>query len=89
MNDFDKTLEDILKQYRKMGFQTHSWRSKEAGEVFVYMRRGQVVASIVISMSEQVYFRRLCDSQKQKEWLQSIVKQVECEITEYYSNGMG
>lgn len=40
MNDFNKTLKDIIKQYRKIGFQTHYWKSKETGEVFVYMRKG-------------------------------------------------
>ena len=48
MNDFNKTLKDIIKQYRKIGFQTHYWRSKETGEVFVYMRKGEVVASMII-----------------------------------------
>lgn len=40
MNDFDKTLKDIIKQYRQIGFQTHFWRSEETGEVLVYMRKG-------------------------------------------------
>lgn len=88
MNDFDKTLKDIIKQYRQIGFQTHSWRSEETGEVLVYMRKGEVVASMIISMGEQVYFRRLCDSQKQKEWLQSTVRRLECKITEYYASDM-
>lgn len=88
MNDFNKTLKDIIEQYRKIGFQTHYWRSKETGEVFVYMRKGEVVASMIISVSEQVYFRRLCDSQKQKEWLQSTVRRLECKITEYYASDM-
>lgn len=88
MNDFDKTLKDIIKRYRQIGFQTHSWRSEETGEVLVYMRKGEVVASMIISMSEQVYFSRLCDSQKQKEWLQSTVRRLECKITEYYASDM-
>lgn len=88
MNDFDKTLKDIIKQYRQIGFQTHFRRSEETGEVLVYMRKGEVVASMIISMGEQVYFRRLCDSQKQKEWLQSTVRRLECKITEYYASDM-
>lgn len=88
MNDFDKTLKDIIKQYRQMGFQMHFWRSEETGEVLVYMRKGEAVASMIISMGEQVYFRRLCDSQKQKEWLQSTVRRLECKITEYYASDM-
>lgn len=52
MNDFDKTLKDIIKQYRQIGFQTHFWRSEETGEVLVYMRKGEVVASMIISMGD-------------------------------------
>lgn len=38
MNDFDKTLKDIIKQYRQIGFQTHFWRSEETGEVWLTIR---------------------------------------------------
>lgn len=86
MSTFDKMLEDILAQYRRIGFQTQVWRQKENEEVFVTLRLGRVKASMIISMNEQENFHRLCDSQSQKEWLESMTKQLECKITEYYAS---
>lgn len=88
MSTFDKMLEDILAQYRRIGFQTQVWRQKENGEVFVTLRLGRVKASMIISMNEQKNFHRLCDSQSQKEWLESMTKQLECKITEYYASSV-
>ena len=50
MSTFDKMLEDILAQYRRIGFQTQVWRQKENEEVFVTLRLGRVKASMIISM---------------------------------------
>ena len=80
--------EDILAQYRRIGFQTQVWRQKENEEVFVTLRLGRVKASMIISMNEQENFHRLCDSQSQKEWLESMTKQLECKITEYYASSV-
>lgn len=52
MSTFDKMLEDILAQYRRIGFQTQVWRQKENEEVFVTLRLGRVKASMIISMNE-------------------------------------
>lgn len=43
---------------------------------------------MIISMNEQENFHRLCDSQSQKEWLESMTKQLERKITEYYASSV-
>jgi hypothetical protein len=39
-------------------------------------------------MRDQIELRKLHDTQKQKEWLESMVKQLECEVTEYYASSV-
>lgn len=81
MNGLEEILEDVLKQYRRVGYQTQALRSENTGEVLVSLRMGRVIANMKISMSDQIELRKLHDSQKQKEWLESMVKQLEREIT--------
>lgn len=81
MNGLEEILEDVLKQCQCIGYQTQVWREENTGEVLVSLRMGRVIANMKISMSDQIELRKLHDSQKQKEWLESMVKQLEREIT--------
>ena len=83
MNGLEEILEDVLKQYRRVGYQTQALRSENTGEMLVSLRMGRVIAIMKISMDDQIELCRLRDSQKQKEWLESMVKQLECEVTGY------
>lgn len=86
MNGLEEILEDVLKQYRRVGYQTQALRSENTGEMLVSLRMGRVIANMKISMGDQIELCRLRDSQKQKEWLESMVKQLECEVTGYYES---
>lgn len=88
MNGLEEILEDVLKQYRRIGYQTQVLRSENTGEVLVSLRMGRVIANMKISMGDQIKLRRLRDSQKQKEWLESMMTQLECEITGYYASSV-
>ena len=88
MNGLEEILEDVLKQYRSVGYQTQALRSENTGEMLVSLRMGRVIAIMKISMGDQIELCRLRDSQKQKEWLQSTVRRLECKITEYYASDM-
>lgn len=88
MNDLEEILEDVLKQYQRVGYQTQVLRLKNTGEVIVSLRMGRVIANMKISMRDQIELRKLYDPQKQKEWLESMAKQLECEVTEYYASSV-
>ena len=88
MNSLEEILEDVLKQYQRVGYQTQVLRLKNTGEVIVSLRMGRVIANMKISMRDQIELRKLYDPQKQKEWLQSTVRRLECKITEYYASDM-
>lgn len=88
MNGLEEILEDVLKQYRRVGYQTQALRSENTGELLVSLRMGRVIAIMKISMGDQIELCRLHDSQKQKEWLESMVKQLECEVTGYYASSV-
>lgn len=83
MNGLEEILEDVLKQYQCVGYQTQVLRLKNTGEVLVSLRMGRVIANMKISMRDQIELRKLHDPRKQKEWLESMAKQLECEVTEY------
>lgn len=88
MNGLEEILEDVLKQYQRVGYQTQVLRSKNTGEVLVSLRMGRVIANTKISMRDQIELRKLHDPRKQKEWLESMAKQLECEVTEYYASSV-
>lgn len=88
MNGLEEILEDVLKQYQRVGYQTQVLRLKNTGEVIVSLRMGRVIANMKISMRDQIELRKLYDPQKQKEWLESMVKQLECEVTGYYASSV-
>lgn len=66
MNGIEEILEDVLKQYQRVGYQTQVLRLKNTGEVLVSLRRGRVIANMRISMRDQIELRKLHDPQKQK-----------------------
>lgn len=88
MNGLEEILEDVLKQYQRVGYQTQVLRSKNTGEVLVSLRMGRVIANTKISMRDQIELRKLHDPQKQKDWLESMAKQLECKVTEYYASSV-
>ena len=88
MNGLEEILEDVLKQYQRVGYQTQVLRLKNTGEVLVSLRMGRVIANMKISMRDQIELRKLHDPRKQKECLESMVKQLECEVTEYYASSV-
>ena len=88
MNGLEEILEDVLKQYQRVGYQTQVLRLKNTGEVLVSLRMGRVIANMKISMRDQIELRKLHDPRKQKEWLESMAKQLECEVTEYYASSV-
>lgn len=83
MNGLEEILEDVLKQYQRVGYQTQVLRPKNTGEVLVSLRMGRVIANTKISMRDQIELHKLHNRQKQKEWLESMAKQLECEVTKY------
>ena len=50
MNGLEEILEDVLKQYQRVGYQTQVLRLKNTGEVIVSLRMGRVIANMKISI---------------------------------------
>lgn len=63
MNGLEEILEDVLKQYRRVGYQTQALRSENTGEMLVSLRMGRVIANMKISMGDQIELCRLRDTQ--------------------------
>ena len=57
MNGLEEILEDVLKQYQCVGYQTQVLRLKNTGEVLVSLRMGRVIANMKISMRDQIELR--------------------------------
>lgn len=65
MNGIEEILEDVLKQYQRVGYQTQVLRLKNTGEVLVSLRMGRVIANMKISMRDQIELRKLHDMTEQ------------------------